>query len=54
MINASHFAVPAVRNLFLSKILAHYGQHGFNSAKNMTAAELYELSLAFAAVAKKS
>jgi hypothetical protein len=54
MINASHFAVPAVRNLFLSKVLAHYGQHGFNAAKNMTPAELAELAAAFAAIAKAS
>lgn len=52
MINASSFSVPAVRELFLDKILAHYGQHGFNAAKNMTAAELAQLAQAFQAIAK--
>lgn len=52
MINASSFSVPAVRDLFLGKILAHYGQHGFNAAKGMTTAELVELARAFEAIAK--
>ena len=52
MNNANSFSVPAVRDLFLSKIRAHYGEHGFNAAKNMRASELAELAQAFKAIAK--
>lgn len=43
--------VPQTREAFLANVSKHYGAHGFNAAKDMSAAELAELAQAFGAIA---